>query len=239
MSSRENNKGYKANKSISVSAYVTLALLLLLTGCTTVKITRFETVSLPLEQGDSITIVLDNLGKDREPDKVQKLEMSFCDCLERELQKANIPIKLIPSKDFRQALFSDLSTNEAVEAFQSLSSPSISSDFLRKTDPMKLRYLVIVAEQTYSGMKNSGGDALAMGVEVEKITNIRASIKDMRFNKVSEIKIDVDSNGFYGFITYLPMIWPPASESKACKRLGSEIVTYIKSGAGKELVENK
>jgi hypothetical protein len=231
----------KRRNVYKVGAIYAIVVIACFLGCTTVKVTHTNMASWPIEQGDGITVLLDNPSyfTNRSMFNARKLEARLCDCVQKALRRTDCPLKFIPSDEVRSSLFLD-TPNEEMKGIESLDSLPMSSDFRQKIDSMRLRYLVIVNEGTHS-VSEAGGDELAVGVSVTKTTSMTGRIIDTKYdNKTDTFNINVESEGVYGaFYLIVPIIVPPASESKACRRLGKEVVAYIMSGEGKHTIEDR
>jgi hypothetical protein len=222
-----------------IGAFYSILLGIIFTGCTTVKVIPAGMASGPVEQGDSIAVVL---NKNRETAEELKSETNLCECLKKALRKADIPIGIIPSDEFRRSLFPNLDANEATKEIESMTSFHLSSDFQQKIDSMRLRYLVIINEET-SAVSSGEADFQtgSGGVSVTQRTSLNARIIDTKYNNESDtLNINVESEGFYGATALIiPVILPPRSTSKACDRFGKEVVTFIMSGEDQRTAEGK
>jgi hypothetical protein len=80
-----------------------------------------------------------------------------------------------------------------------------------------------------------------IGATETKRTDLTAHIIDMKSaSKSGVVSTTAESQGFYGVVVILPIVVPAMTESTACKRLGSEIVMSISSGAeDKSVIEGQ
>lgn len=214
-----------------------------LLGCTTVKVKHTETAAGPVEQGDGITVLLDNSGyfANRSTDEVAKLEAQLCDCVQKALLKADCPVNFIPSDELRRSLFPDMDSTEATKSIISSASLPISYEFHQKIDIMRLRYLVVVNEETSSETEPVLNDlTYSIGASITKVTSLNIRITDTKYDNADTLNIYVESDGYYGLVLgFVPVIKPAASKSKSCSRLGTEVVTYLLSGGKKSTVEER
>jgi len=203
-----------------------------LKGCSTVQVQHNngkDAGAVSLE--DSVTVVLDYSGGS--PEDATKLEARLSECVKRALHKQDQVARLIPSKEFREAVFPNFDITSAPRSTQSLISLLKMPQFRERLDSVGLRFIVVVKEDTssqseYLGVGGGYPGWAILGSTHEKRTELIAHIIDTK----SAIQTDVvsttaESTGFYGLVVIVPIIVPAVTESAACERFGMEIVNSI------------
>ena len=173
-----------------------------LAGCSGVEVQVSGRGAGPVEQGEALTLVLDYGGGS--PDDAVELEARLSTCVQEALEAAGSPAHLLPSAEFRRAVFPGMDITSAPRSVESLAALLKAPEFRQKIEALHLRYVVNVREGTASrhqpvfvGVGYPGGGILGAGYT--KQTGLTAGIIDMRrANQAGVVTSTVGSAGFYG-----------------------------------------
>jgi hypothetical protein len=214
-----------------------LVAVIFLAGCSTVQVHHSRGSCGPMETGDAVTLVLEDYldyGR-RSREEAAQLEVGLSQCLQQALKEGGQAVTLIPADEFRRVVFPDLDSTFGPPRPEILASLLEVPHFRQKSDALRLRYLIAVAEGTTSRLIPNAaqlvGGFLVYGTAAynyEKTTLLTARITDMKNpSEAGQVHITCVSEGYYGVVALVPVIVPDVAESTACKRFGREIVQFI------------
>ena len=157
-------------------------------------------------------------------------------CLENALEKTKPEPRIIPAREFRNALFPFFEPETAPKSAWELSMVLGKSKVQERIEKLGVRYLVIASGQTSSGPFGGpftcvGGTYPACGgvATADKSTNLAALIWDLQ-NIEHQQSTDISAVGenvLIGFILPIPII--ANTKKKACSLMAEEVSSFIKN----------
>jgi len=215
-----------------------------LSGCGAKKanITEKRYLATGLLPRESIVILQSESSNILSEDKEHSIET----CMKTSMNLENPEINIVPSKDFRKALFPGKKFDETPHTEKALILFLQDEKMRHQVQKLGIRYLIGVGMTTQNSKKNSdftadgggGGAVLGIGQTWTRSSYISAFIIDVNQSATTG-ELASSSYGTAGFIfpvvIIIPVIVPlppvpliSMTESEACSALGKAVMTFIK-----------